>query len=73
MLFPLTEVVGIVGEGGLGSKIRSLVWGILSLHYSLDIQVLLLSRHSQWCVVGEGKARVWIGEWIGGEKVETEM
>lgn len=72
MLFPSTEMVRIVGEESLGSKIKSLVWDTLHLHCPLDIQIPMLSRHSQWHG-RDGSQSVPVGEWIGGEKVETEM
>lgn len=71
MLFPSTEMVRIVGEEGLGSKIRSLVRGTLSLYCPLDIQISMLSGNFQWCGRGESES-VPAGEWIGGEKMEVE-
>lgn len=49
MLFPSTEMVGIVGEEGLGSKIGSLIWGMLSLNCPLHTWMWILTRRFQWC------------------------
>lgn len=49
MLFPSTEMVGIVGGEGLGSKIRSLMLGMLSLNCPPHTQMWMLTSPFQWC------------------------